>query len=203
MIAHVIQPRSFELILARICTILAGEFSSQFLLGGDYDLEDVKVYMERMSPFNVSELPAINVRMERGDWSGHHQGHSDGVYRFAIECNTRGRQDGQQRGDERSKMLVQKIMGLAWAILKDPIYNTLSFPKGQMFGHTHCEMVVFSEPTSQDLEYATMAQLSFVVKAAESTQYIGADTQAVMGDTTVKLFDTERGYYWSTATYEF
>jgi hypothetical protein len=198
LIKGVIPRRGFELIRDRLCWILAVEFANQLVLTGDYDLQLDKIYMERMVPFDHTELPALNVGVERGDYSGQHQGHADGVARFFVECNTKGESDIEsgQRGDTASKIWVQKLLGVAWAIIENPVYKTLGFAKGELISHRHCESFVFAEPTRQDAENVTMCRLAVVVKYAETTELLDAAPIGAL-DTRVFLHESEKGYYWS------
>lgn len=196
LIQGVIPRQGFEIIRDRICEILVDEFAGQFILSGDADLESMKVYMERMIPFDHTELPALNVGIERGDYQSYHQGQSEAVYRFFIEANTFGETDDDFRGDTLAKVTVHKIIGIARAILENPVYKTLGFQAGQLISHRHIESFVFAESTRQDAENVTMARMILVVKCVETTELIEADLISNW-NTTVKLYDTNKGYYWS------
>jgi len=196
LITGIIPRRGYEIIRDRICQILLEEIQNQFVLTSDQDLNITQVFMERMVPFDFTELPALNVGLERGDYSNQHQGQYDGDYRFFFECNTRGETDGDDRGDMMAKVKVQKLMGVAQAILENPIYKTLGFTPGQLIKHRHVESFVFAESTRQDAENITMARSILVVKSVEVTDLIEANL--IQGyDTRVKLYETEKGYYWS------
>jgi hypothetical protein len=196
LISTVIQPRGYELIRNRICQILLDEFQAQLVYSGDYDLALGEIYMERLTPFDHTELPALNVGIERGDAESYHQGQSDWAYRFFIECNTRGHADGDLRGDTEAKVLVHKLMGVVQSILENPVYKTLGFPAGQLIKHRHIESFVFAESTRQDAENVTMARTILVVKSIETTQLL-TGTLAQEWNTDIKLYETEKGYYWS------
>ncbi len=187
-IVGLIPRQGFELIRDRICQILSEEFEMQLILGGDYDLR-----------FDKTELPSINVGLERGDEESSHQGQSEWTYRYWIEINTRGENEDDSRGDTQSKIKVQKIMGIARAILENPVYKTLGFPAGQLIRHRHVESYVFAEPTKQDADNCTMARMILVVKSIETTELLEAKLLSNW-NTTVKLHETEKGYYWSKQT---
>jgi hypothetical protein len=202
MIQGRIPPRAFEIIRNRICEILVAEFANQYTLSGDVDadrdtdLKDVKIWMERLIPFSVSELPAINVGIERGDYANYHQGQADGDYRFFMECNTSAPTNDSDSGDTNSKVWVHKLMGMAQAIITDPLYKILNFRPGQYIKHHHVESFVFAESTRQDAENVTMARTAVVVKAVETNALL--DPGLIAGqDTHVKLHETDKGYYFS------
>ena len=197
VITGIIQPQAFELIRDRICQILVVEFENQFQLTGNYDLQNISssIYMERMAPFDYTELPALNVGIERGDYEQYHQGQSDGVYRYFIECCAISQTDNSKRGDEKAKVLVHKIMGITRAILENPLYKTLGFSPG-MIKHRHIESFVFAEPTRMDSENVNQSRLALVVKAIE-TSITYKDVQTIEEwSSRVKLSDTEKGYVW-------
>jgi hypothetical protein len=197
LISQPIARRAYELIRDRICQILVEEIQTQEVLTYDTELQlkGDGVFMERMIPFDHTECPAINVGMERGDYSNYHLGQSDGDYRFFIEVNTSAVSKDGKRGDERSKVLCEKIMGVCMAIIDDPIYVTLGFAPG-LIRHRHVESFVFAENTRQDSENVTMARVAVVVKAVESFKLQNASVASGY-DTHVRIHDTDKGYFWS------
>lgn len=201
LISQVIGRTAYEIILDRICQILADELEQQFLLSGDYDLQHIsdKIYMERMVPFDYTELPALNVGIERGDYEAYHPGQSDAVYRYFIETNAGAVTTNDERGDQRAKVLRNKIMGKVRGILDHPAYFTLGFSPGQLIRHRHIESFVFAEPTRQDAENVTMARMILVVKTVEVSNL---DEAELIGewDTRVYLNESDKGYYWSKQT---
>lgn len=188
--------QNFELIRDRVAQILVEEFQAQLVYSGDYDMDLNGVFIERLIPFSHKELPAINIGLERGDEESSHQGQSEWTYRFFIETNTRGESDGSTRGDTAAKMMSQKIMGVARAILENPAYVTLGFPRGQLIRHRHTESFVFAESTRQDAENTNMARMILVVKTVENTE-LRNTALLLESNTTVKLFETSKGYYWA------
>jgi hypothetical protein len=188
--------QNFELIRDKVAQILIEEFQAQLIYSGDYDLDLNGVFIERLVPFSHTELPALNIGLERGDEESSHQGQSEWTYRYFIETNTKGKTDDDNRGDTLAKMMSQKIMGVARAILENPAYVTLGFPRGQLIRHRHIESFVFAESTRQDAENTNMARMILVVKTVEKTEL--KDTVPLLeSNTTVKLFETSKGFYWA------
>ncbi len=199
LINGIVPRQNFEIVRDQICQILVEEIEHQFILSEDQDLSNVKVFVERTSPFDHTELPALNVGVERGDYSNQHQGHADGTYRYFIECNTKAETTEDDRGDSISKMRVQRLIGLSRAILENPVYKTLGFPTGSgaIIMHRHIESFVFAENTRHDSENVNMCRMMLVVRMVETTELIEADVVAAGNDTTIKLSETEKGFYWS------
>lgn len=194
-ITGVIPAQNFEIIRNRICSILLLELETQFLRTYDTDLNIEKIYMERMVPFDHTELPALNVGIERGDYGSYHQGQADAIYRYFIESNTKANTNEYVRGDEKAKARVQKLLGKCRYILEDPAYRTLGFDPG-IISHRHVESFVFAEATRNDLENTTMSRLILVVKTIETN--VLKDTVVVGGnDTRVFLNESDKGYYWT------
>lgn len=191
-----IPRQSYELIRDRICQILVEEMEWQYVLAGSYS--PPTIWMDRFEPFDFTELPSINVGLERGDPESYHQGQTDWTYRYFMEINTSGVYETELslRGDTEAKKEAHKIMGIVHGILDNPIYKTLGFPLGQLIKHRHLGEFVFAEPTRQDAHSVTMARAILVVKAVQTTDLIEANLIAGW-DTHVKLHETEKGYYWS------
>lgn len=196
-INYIIPPQNFEAIRDRIAQILLDELANQYLLTADEDLNlNNKIYIERLVGFNFSELPALNVGIERGDYANYHQGYTQGTYRFYIECNTTGEtQDDNTRGDERAKKLSHKLMGKVREILDNPVYDALGFPTGKVVSHRHVDGFLFTEPTRWDSQNATEARIFLIVKAGEYSQ---VDEKSVVQEwgTHVLISDGPKGYYW-------
>lgn len=192
-----IEDSGLERIVARVVDILLVEFAKQHDLNSAAEELDLKgVYQERMAPFAHTELPALNIGVERGDFMNQHQGQDDAAYRIFIECNVRGISDDAERGDTMSKKKVQKLISVARSILMNPVYVTLGFPRGELVERRHVESFVFSEPTQHDAEYVTMARLMLVVRCAES--YTLKEPVALgLHDTHVTLHETVQGYFWT------
>lgn len=194
LINGIIQPQAFEQIRDKIAEILLIEFQNQYLLTSDPDLDLKKVYVERFVPFDFTELPCLNVGLERGDYDNQHQGQADAVYKMYVEVLMKAHTSATYRGDTKARMKVHKVMGRARAIIENPVYKTLGFVPG-IIKHREVESFVFAEPTKMDQEDCTMSRMTISVKCVEETALL--DVGLIHGNyTTVKLGETDKGFYW-------
>lgn len=194
LIDGIIQPQAFEQIRDKIAQILLEEFQNQYTLTGDPELDLKKVYVERFVPFDYTELPCLNVGLERGDYQNQHQGYADADYRFFVEVLMKAHTSSTYRGDTKARMKVHKVLGVARAIIENPVYKTLGFAPG-VIRHREIESFVFAEPTKMDQEDCTMSRIALVVKCIETTSLL--DVGLIHQNyTTVKLGETDKGYYW-------
>lgn len=194
VIDGIIPPQKFEIIRDRIGEILGDEFANQYSLTLNADL-DLAVWVERFIPFDESELPAINVSLATGAFGGHAQGTTEGTYTYFIDVHTKAASTDDDKGDSLASMKLQKILGICRAILENPKYKTLGFTAPIIF-FRKCETLSISDPGKQDAASAVMGRIGFSVKTTETVDLI-IPTQLGRSDTTVKLYLTDRGYFYS------
>jgi hypothetical protein len=194
VINGIIPPQKFEVIRDKICAILTDEIANQFVLTSDATL-DLDVWRERFIPFDESELPAVNVSVATGNFSGHTQVSTDGTYTYFIDVHTKAATTGDDPGDSLAMLKLQKILGICRAILEDPKYKTLGLTAPIIF-FRKCETLSISDPGKQDAASAVMGRIGFSVKTTETVELI-TPTQLGRSDTTVKLYLTDKGYFYS------
>jgi hypothetical protein len=194
VIDGIIPPQKFEVIRDKICEILADEIANQFILTSDSTL-DLDVWKERFIPLDESELPAINVSLATGNFAGHSQGTTEGTYSYFIDVHTKAATTSDDQGDSLAMLKLQKILGICRAILEDPKYKTLGLTAPIIF-FRKCETLSISDPGKQDAASAVMGRIGFSVKTTETVELI---TPSLIGrnETTVKLYLTDRGYFYS------
>lgn len=194
IINGVIPPEAFELIRDRIGQILVDELDNQSVLSYNVDL-DVPVFMERLIPYAPADLPALNVMIERGEFDSEFQGQSRGTYRFIIEGCYSSEFTDDERGDTRSMLKLQKLLGVCRAILEDPKYKTLGFAPPFIMNR-HVENFYFNRVIRQDAISVVSGRITLVVQAPETNALILPNL--IKGfDTQVKLYLTDQGYMWS------
>jgi hypothetical protein len=194
LINGIIPPQNFELVRDRIAEILTTEVANQFILTSNPDF-DLDIWIERSIPFDKEELPTINGNLATGSFSGHTQKTTDGTYTYFIDCFTKAVSTDDDKGDQLASIKLQRLLGICRAILEDPKYKTLGFSPPSIFNR-HCESLSIAEPGKQDAASSVMGRLSFIVKVPETVELI---TPILLGrnDTRVKLFETDRGYFYS------
>ena len=202
VIDGIIPAQAFETVRNRIAVILGDELEGQLVLAGDYD-NDAEVYVERFVAFDKTELPCINVALDRGSYDGQVQGQSDGTYLFNVDvyhhAKTTGT-DNDERGDTLAMLKLSRLMGICRAILENPKYKTLAFTPPFVINR-HVVSIAIANVDNKDAVNAVMGRLVVSVKVPETTEVITPGEIEGM-DTTVKLVLTDKGYrYEGTYSY--
>lgn len=194
-----IPPQNFEYARNRVAEILIDEVGAQINMP-DSDLPPkIGVYVERTTPFNITELPAYNVYMDSGSWDNKHYGGADGSYVIVIDAIASSKASIDEMADKLSAIKAQRMLGVARYILEDPIYNTLGFEPG-FIENTWCSEFETGKEKSVDTDDVQIARLKFNVKASETNCLL--IPKLIDGyDTTVKIGLTDSGYKYSGDTY--
>lgn len=202
-INSIIASQAFELLRDRIFEILVDEIENQFQLTGDYDL-DIDVYKESSGPFDISQLPVVNVQFASGDWENRNVNSDDGTYQFNIDVHTAAKNTSAGAGDTSAAIKLQQILGVCRAILRNPKYKTLGFavaPSGTPFIlRTFCANVNIAATGAQDANNTAMGRIVFTVQANEVVAFVEPDLLDGY-ETTVKIDETGKGYIWIGENY--
>lgn len=192
----VIAPRYFERIRDRIGEILIDELNNQFVLTSDSRLK-ANVYIERAKSIDKIALPAVVIKFASGRYGNKNQGNSDGTYTYYIEAYTSSKSNSIQDGDIRAKIDLQKLLGVCWAILENPVYKTLGFapPSLSELSITEIDIADIQEPDGLN---TGMGRLALSVRVCESVSLI---TPALLEgyETKIKLGDSNEGYYYENS----
>lgn len=197
-INHIILPQNYEFVRDRIAEIITDELHNQLLLTGEYDI-DAEVYVERTTPFDESELPAVNICLDSGSWGNKHQGSVVGTYIFNIDCVTSAKATKSGPGDTASTIKSQRIAGLCRSILEDPIYKTLGFTP-PFISKTFCSDIKFGSAGSPDAKNIVVSRISFHTVVNETSDLIIPNL--IEGyQTVVKIDNTSKGYFYQGENY--
>lgn len=199
VINALIPQQNFELVLERIGEILTNELSNQYTLFPVETavLEGLLVWKNRYVPFDKSEMPAVNVSLGSGQYSGQTVKSDDGLYQYNIDVFTNAKGTDDKAGDQHSIDKLHRIMGICRAILRNPKFKTLGYetPPGFIMGIPHVDSIQFATPDHEDTARNVMGRLVFSVRMPENTELI--EPELLYGyDTIVKLYDTDKGYLW-------
>ncbi len=198
LITQPISKQLFEFIRLRILEILVSEFQGQFLLTGDYELE-VKIFIERSTPLDKTELDAIVISFAHGAYSNKNQGSVDGMYQFHIDCFTSEKSSNGVSGDTAAMIKLHKIVGLVRSILEDPIYKTLGV-QPPIIMKSFISEINIAASNKEDALNTSMARLVFNVSANETNKLI--IPPLIAGYTTsIKINGTGRGYFYEGINY--
>lgn len=202
-IGHIITPQAFEFIRDRVANILQDELDNQFLLSYDPSL-DIGVEIERNTPFDESDLPAINVSVDAGTWANKHQGCTTGTYQINIDTVTSGSASPGKSGDSVSAIKGHRIAGLVRCILEDPQYKTLGYstvpPNKPFVVRVYCSDIKFGNSGAADANNQVTSRVVLTVEAIETADLIIPNL--IEGyDTVVKMDNTSQGYFYQGENY--
>jgi hypothetical protein len=192
-IKNKIEDQNYERIRDRIAGILFVEFGGQLDLTGDTDF-NLKVYVERSVPFDISEYSGINVCMDASTWDNKSQGSVRGKYHFTIDCLGASPTKGDDRGDMLAAKKSQKIAGRVRSILEDPIYKHLDFQPG-VVSSSICNEMKFGNAGAPDAKNSMLSRVYLSVDAYEHSKLI---TPKLFKDyyTDVKIGESDEGYLY-------
>jgi hypothetical protein len=196
LINAIIPPQRFEIARDAIGLLLFLELQNQHTLDPTF-IAPSKVDIEKTNSYDANtEYPAINVKVWRGDYDNAQQTQADGTYKFAIVGYTKSAAVNGGAGDKLAAVKLQKLLGKCRAILSNPVYNRLGLPELNVKNTKVGAIVLGVTDETQGAENSVVGYLEFYVKMPELVTLIDA-TPLLASYTTVKLYNTEEGYYWS------
>lgn len=195
VITTIIPIQSFEIVRNQLGAILIDEINNQAVLNGNNPDINAAVWLERVVPFDKTEMPAVNVMLSRGTYDEHSIKQDDGTYIYNIDVYTSGKSTATDDGDKLAMLKLQRLIGIIRAIIQDPKYYTLGFNPPFVIKR-RIESIQIAEPTIlDDALQSVMGRLSLSVKVPETTFIPGAPLVAG-NETKVKLYLTEKGYQY-------
>jgi len=195
LITEAIQPRAYELIRDRIAAIVADELFQQAAINYDSEL-DASIFLERSTPFNQSELPAVNIMLADGNYTDESVNAQRGSYSYHIDVYAKASSIPGERGDQASAVRMQRIVGVIHAILSDKHYITLQFAR-PFIENTRVEGIIMANPKdTKDAANVIMGRITFVVRVPENVQDYPAITLAGY-DTQVQIELSAQGFLYS------
>src|SRR6478609_6993711 len=118
IIPGLIDPQAYEVVRDRVGRILAEELENQYALSGNDREFKVSSWIERMVPFDKTELSAVNVCLAEGSFDGDTVIQSDGTYRYYVDVYVNAKSKNDEDGDVRAMYKLHRILGLCRAIIK-------------------------------------------------------------------------------------
>lgn len=189
----IIPVQNFEQVRDRIGSILAVEIANQYDLTNDAELNPT-IWVERTVPFDKTEMPAINIRLNSIDFNNEDVKSSDANCLFYIDCYTSAAYEEDTEGDKAATLNLHRIMGMVRAILKNPQYKTLDFTPP--FNCTaKINRLYIGDTNTSDALSTTVGRIEYAVRVPENVALLNGQT---IGShyTTVYLGETEKGYLW-------
>jgi len=198
VIGEIIPESAYELVRDQVVAIIVAEFSRQRTLATGalrdwydsfFDADGLKIFVERGTPFDSSELNAINVYFGSENMGSGTVLAVDGSVKIAVDvvgasCGSRA-----MRGDERSARIVQRVAGVIRRILMHPQYVVLG-----MVGTVHgrkVSAISMGEPSAlKDAEFTIGCGLALDVSVTEK---LGTSVSGVLCESTNLTIDRDTG----------
>jgi len=195
IINNAIPTANFELIRDRIGYILAEEFGYQYTLTGN-DALNATIWVERTTPFDKTELPAINIQFIKTDYDTRDQKMVQTENRFLFSVYAKSPTVGSVEGSVISLLNVQKMMRMVRAIMQHPAYRTL-YGDGtnplSVRSINFTSQVIPDEKPIMDSTNTRSGFLELVVSSIERVELANGLPCLSVG-TLVKVNETELGY---------
>jgi len=196
-ILTVVGPRVFEVIRNRIAEILTDEISNQAILSSDTVFLNTKVLIESGGPEDQQDLSVVNVSLMNGTFGERksYDGKVKGNYLFSIDVYTNDKNNKLQSGDYLASVKCQKLIGLCFAILDNPIYRTLGYSAKGFIERVKSNDFNFRAQNKVDANNTAMGRLVFEVQADETVDLLTA-TVLTEFQTKLTLNTSGKGYYY-------
>jgi hypothetical protein len=195
-ITSLIPSQNFEIIRDRIGEILAEEFANQFALSGNSELNP-DIYIERVVPFDKTEIPAINVMLYRGDYANKDMLAVTGNYIYYIDCYTSAHDSKDTRGDLKASVSLQKIIGMCRYILESSQYKTLDYAPPFNCRTAVQSIRIEDKQGGQDATNQVVGRIEFMVSAPEWAN-LSETVPLSLNSTKVKLYETDKGFVFKS-----
>lgn len=191
-LSNIIPSQRFELIRDAIGRVITAELANQISLGNTID--SINVFVERSTPFDSSELPAINIVCSEVQFTEElNSFNSLADCTYWIEIYTYGISNPTEDGDIKAGFSLAKIAGIIRATLMNHKNLYLDFTDKFIQTRKIRSFVRTNPKTGQE-------QMNILTGIVEAHYYTEETTETYTGtveallDTTVKLSETDKGY---------
>lgn len=187
-ITNQIPVQNFELIRDKIAEILALELPIQTAASSIK-----KVWIERFIPFNLEELPAINVTYDNTPYDRHDPKSRHGENQYYIDITTNAKHTATEKGDVLASKNAQRIAGIVSYILSSGEYRTLDFAPGIIQSRWVSDLRM-GRLSEGDSLHTIIARITFKVRSSETV----GDLTGIAGEvftSKIQLDETDKGYF--------
>lgn len=208
----------FEQIRSKIASILADELSNQLSLNQaeliveqakpspDQSLIDFynlniscipdRVWEERYYRPQPEEMPLINVvllNVPLNEGTSHES--QIGENKYQIEAYQSAKCNEDDNGDVLATLKLHRLLAITRLILMDRNYVDLELPG--LVGRRQTQDIMIGLPNigADNANSIIFGKIDLLVKVTEAITDIDGVPLEISG-TTIKLFDSEKGYYW-------
>lgn len=188
-----VQPDYFEIFRQRIAEILLVELQQQFALTSNQDFNFSKIWRERTTTFNLSELKAINLSVGSVDYADKYRGDRQNEVVYNIDIYISKIYEDQDSADQLSMEGAWHVARTIEFILDHPEYAALK--AAPHVRHTEVKRIIAGEAEPDGAGKTSILRVEFAVNTY-STQDVIATSTVTGSDTTVKLGESDFGHFY-------
>lgn len=192
-----IPAQAFEVVRDQIGVILKNELANQAQITANF--QEPEVFIDRFVNINQTQLPCVNVTIDRGSYQNQSVRHQYGVYSYQIEFYHLSNA-GSTEGSQESARKCAELLGRTRAILMSSQYWTLNL-KEPIIGRRFVEDFQIGNPeqSTADALSVSLAAMNFTVEVSETEALLNPQ-EIDQSWTTVLVKDGAYGYYWKQNT---
>lgn len=203
---YIIGSSNLEIVRSKLASILSDELSNQkSLIEALADPTDdqllslysipEKVYEERFVVIDESEATVLNVTLMNQPLSAltGFQQQTD-VARINIEAYSQANSTPEQDGDAAATLKLHRLLMLSRHILMAPQYFDLGL-KGYIGSRVASDLEIYQPDEGIQNGYVVSGKFTMQVKIIETNKTVDG-VSLLESETTHRLYDTEKGYYY-------
>jgi hypothetical protein len=164
--------------------------------GGDASFIPATVNIERYTAFDLTELPAINVKYGNTDYGNQDVRVMDGNNYYFIDFHARADETDETPGMQLSNIALLRLMGMVRFILSSGDYPTLGFPGGVVLNRSVQSIGVFTRENIPDALSETMGRMVYAVRAPEQHAATGTGVPLQLTTATFTFIDSNQGLFY-------
>jgi hypothetical protein len=186
-----IPEQNFEKVRDQIAIIITDEITEQLAQTGLGLFNPSSIFLERRISLDKTTLPAITITTDSADYDKNSATESEGKVKYLIVAYTSADSTSIKKGDEKSALDCEKLIGVLRFILKHPFYKYLNL-KG-VVGGVSVDSWRIGEPQQGDSRHMTVGeiQLSVIISESNGTEI---PTISEGSDSGFSIGTSEQGY---------
>jgi hypothetical protein len=190
-----IGPRVFEVVRNRIAEILTDEINNQATLFSDVDYTNTKVVIASSGPEDMEALSIVNVSLMNGKFGERksYDGKVKATYYYSIDVYCTAPNNKINNSEYLSAIKCEKIIGICFSILENPIYRSLGYPPKGFIERVKSNDINFRAKNYNDTNNSSMGRLVFEVQVDETDDLLNAVVLAEF-KTLLQLSGSSNGY---------
>lgn len=189
-IDYVIPEQAFEIVKERIAVILTEELAEQANLAG---VAAAPIFVDRIARIDDSEVPCLNVTMERDDFDNQDVKSARGTVVYNVDIFIGAEATKTKRGDTIAHAGLDRVAGMVRYILQHSKYYTLGFAPGFVHRRQVQNIQIARPEQYTDAHNIAMGRVQLMVQMVE-TEGVSEGVLIKGYESSVKIAETEQGY---------